>query len=91
MNDATRRCYSPVAPTPTMGMAAGNSVRITSDARPSLTLPGPDRAHVGERTTPPNMELKLTKPSIMELRSLTPVLGGLDGLDGQSRRLEAVC
>jgi hypothetical protein len=25
--------------------------------------------------TPPNKELKLTKPSIMELRSLTPVLG----------------
>jgi hypothetical protein len=28
-------------------------------------------------TTPPNKELKLTKPSIMELRSLT--LGGLKG------------
>ena len=26
-------------------------------------------------TRPPNKELKLTKPSIMELRSLTPVLG----------------
>jgi hypothetical protein len=26
--------------------------------------------------TPPNKELKLTKPSIMKLRSLTPVLGG---------------
>ena len=25
---------------------------------------------------PPNKELKLTKPSIMELRSLTPVFGG---------------
>jgi len=29
-------------------------------------------------TEPQNKELKLTKPSIMELRSLTPVLGGLD-------------
>jgi hypothetical protein len=25
---------------------------------------------------PPNNELKLTKPSILELRSLTPVFGG---------------
>jgi hypothetical protein len=41
----------------------GNSVTITGGARRSLTLPGPDRAYVGERTTPPNKELKLTKPS----------------------------
>jgi len=38
--------------------------------------------HIGEATTapkgdrPPTKELKLTKPSIMELRSLTPVFGG---------------
>jgi hypothetical protein len=25
----------------------------------------------------PNKELKLTKPSVLELRSLTPVFGGL--------------
>jgi len=28
-----------------------------------------------KRDAPPNKELKLTKPSKMELRSLTPVLG----------------
>jgi hypothetical protein len=28
---------------------------------------------------PPNKELKLTKPSIMELRSLTPVFDGRGG------------
>ena len=33
--------------------------------------------NLGRATTPPNKELKLTKPSIMELRSLTPVFGGL--------------
>jgi len=32
------------------------------------------RARVGA-TAPSNKELKLTKPSIMELRSLTPVFG----------------
>jgi hypothetical protein len=31
---------------------------------------------VGRATRLPNKELKLTKPSIMELRSLTPVFGG---------------
>ena len=30
---------------------------------------------LGDRTEPPNKELKLTKPSIVELRSLTPVFG----------------
>jgi len=29
------------------------------------------------KTVLPNKELKLTKPSILELRSLTPVFGGL--------------
>jgi hypothetical protein len=34
----------------------------------------------------PNKELKLTKPSIMELRSLTPVLGLPWRVRGASRR-----
>jgi hypothetical protein len=35
-----------------------------------------DVPHHGWATGPPNKELKLTKPSIMELRSLTPVFCG---------------
>ena len=34
---------------------------------------------VRSRARPSNKELKLTKPSIMELRSLTPVFGGPAG------------
>ena len=44
-----------------MRMAARNSVTITGGAGRSAKLPGPDRAYVGERTTPPNKGMKQTK------------------------------
>jgi hypothetical protein len=34
-----------------------------------------EKASLEGIAAPPNKELKLTKPSIMELRSLTPVFG----------------
>ena len=36
---------------------------------------------------PANKELKLTKPSVLELRSLTPVFGGLDGREMEMSHL----
>jgi hypothetical protein len=36
---------------------------------------------VRQKTRSSNKELKLTKPSVLELRSLTPVFGGLIGID----------
>jgi hypothetical protein len=45
---------------------------------------------VGRATTPPNKELKLTKPSIMELRSLTPVFGRPGGARGVVRASDSM-
>jgi hypothetical protein len=47
---------------------------IAIGARDAIELGAPEM-RVG--TGSPNKELKLTKPSIMELRSLTPVFGRL--------------
>ena len=44
-------------------------------AWPSVAWQG--KPGMGQATRLPNKELKLTKPSIMELRSLTPVFHGL--------------
>jgi hypothetical protein len=45
---------------------------------------------VRSSTRPQNKELKLTKPSIMELRSLTPVLDRLDAGVDADRRNQAI-
>jgi hypothetical protein len=61
----------------------GRQQRLTADKGCGVTIlaswlhqvgPPAGWTNLGRATTPPNKELKLTKPSIMELRSLTPVV-----------------